>query len=57
MKPSAFTDDLAVMQVLADLIAAAIKNARLFAESKQALDATKRAYEISHRAWMDRLEE
>jgi len=58
MKPSAFsTDDLAVMQVLADSIAVAIDNARLFAESKQALEATRRAYgEISHRAWLNRLE-
>lgn len=57
MKPGAFTaDDLAVMQVLADLIAVAIENARLIAEGQYALEATRRAYgEISHEAWLERL--
>lgn len=56
-KSSAFTpDDLVVMQVLADLIAVAIENARLFSEGQNALETTRRAYgEISRQAWLERL--
>jgi GAF domain-containing protein len=45
------------MHVLADLIAVAIENARLFEEGQYALEATRRAYgEISKQAWRERLE-
>ncbi len=49
----AFTqEDLAVLQVLADQVAVAIENARLFVESQAALEAERRAYgEISREAW------
>jgi GAF domain-containing protein/HAMP domain-containing protein len=49
----AFTqEDLAVLQVLADQVAVAIENARLFLESQAALEAERRAYgEISREAW------
>lgn len=58
VKAAAFThDDLAVMQVLADLIAVAIENARLFAETQRSLEAMRRAYgDISRQAWLSRLE-
>jgi GAF domain-containing protein len=58
MKSAAFTnDDLTVMQVLADLIAVAIENARLFAETQRSLEAMRRAYgDISRQAWLSRLE-
>ncbi len=50
---AAFTqEDIAVLQVLADQVAAAIENARLFDETQEALEATRRAYgEISRQAW------
>lgn len=53
--PNAFTrDDVAVMQTLADLIAIAIENARLFTESSEALETSRRAYgELSRKAWME----
>jgi GAF domain-containing protein/HAMP domain-containing protein len=45
-------DTLAVLQVMADQVAVALDNARLFAESQQALEAERRAYgEISREAW------
>jgi GAF domain-containing protein/HAMP domain-containing protein len=49
----AFTqEDLAVLQVLADQVAVAIENARLFAESQSALETERRVYgEISREAW------
>jgi len=52
-EPNAFTEeDVATLQVLADQIAIAIENARLFEESREALEATRRAYgEISRAAW------
>ncbi len=41
-----------VLQALADQVAAAIDNARLFAERQQALEAVQRAYgELSSQAW------
>ena len=52
---SAFNrEDIAVMQVLADLIASAIENARLFAESREALDTMRRAYgDQSRKGWAE----
>ena len=57
VKPSAFTpNDFTAMQVLANLIAVALDNARLFAESRNAVEATRRAYgEISRNAWLEHL--
>lgn len=49
-------DDVTVMQILADLLAIAIENARLFTESQEALEVSRRAYgELSRRAWMEML--
>jgi GAF domain-containing protein/HAMP domain-containing protein len=52
-QPAAFsTEDIAVLQLVADQVAVAIQNARLFAEVEMALEAERRAYgEISRRAW------
>jgi GAF domain-containing protein len=44
--------DVAVMQTMADQVAVAIDNARLFTESQAALEAERRAYgELSWQAW------
>jgi GAF domain-containing protein/HAMP domain-containing protein len=49
-------DDVAILQVMADLVAIAIENARLFTENQEALETSRRAYgELSRRAWMDLL--
>lgn len=52
-EPNAFTEeDVATLQVLADQIAIAIENARLFEENREALEAARRAYgEISRAGW------
>jgi GAF domain-containing protein/HAMP domain-containing protein len=52
-QPAAFsTEDIAVLQLVADQVAVAIQNARLFAEVEMALQAERRAYgEVSRRAW------
>jgi GAF domain-containing protein/HAMP domain-containing protein len=43
---------LIVLQTMADQVAVALENARLFAESNEALEATRRAYgELSREAW------
>jgi GAF domain-containing protein/HAMP domain-containing protein len=57
-KSSAFTaNDMAVMQVLADLVAVAIDNARHFSDSQSAIEAARRANgEISRQAWLKHLE-
>ncbi|MDY0020693.1 MAG: GAF domain-containing protein, partial [Anaerolineae bacterium] len=48
--------DISVMQTMADQMATAIDNARLFTESQQALESTRRAYgQLSQQAWMDLL--
>ncbi len=54
---AAFTEeDITVLQVLADQVAVAIDNARLFAQSEEALEATRRAYgELSQQAWKEAL--
>ena len=49
-------EDVAILQVMADLVAVAIENARLITESKNALEASRRVYgELSRRAWMEML--
>jgi len=56
--PNAFSlEDVAVMQVMADLLAVAIENARLFVESQESLESLRRAYgEMSRQSWLDRLQ-
>jgi GAF domain-containing protein len=55
---SAFTDeDVMTLMVLADQIAIAIENARLFSENQAALEAARRAYsEISREGWQRTLQ-
>ena len=50
----AFTDeDVEVLQTLADQVAVAISNARLFEQAQSALEAERRAYgEFSRQAWL-----
>ncbi|MEJ2556623.1 MAG: GAF domain-containing protein [Anaerolineae bacterium] len=52
-EPQAFSDeDVAVLQTLADQVAMAISNARLFQRAQESLEAERRAYgEISRQAW------
>jgi GAF domain-containing protein/HAMP domain-containing protein len=56
-QPNAFDEQtVAVLQTMADQVAVAIDNARLFAESQAALEAVRRAYgELSRQAWGDLL--
>jgi GAF domain-containing protein/HAMP domain-containing protein len=51
--PEAFDEEMiVVLQTMADQVAVALDNARLFAASQQALEAERRAYgEISREAW------
>jgi GAF domain-containing protein len=53
-EPEAFTDeDVTVLQALADQVALAISNARLFQQVEESLEAERRAYgEVSREAWM-----
>jgi GAF domain-containing protein/HAMP domain-containing protein len=53
-RPGAFDEDtIVVLQIMADQVAVALDNARLFAESQAALEAERRAYgEISREAWL-----
>jgi GAF domain-containing protein/HAMP domain-containing protein len=47
---------LTVLQTMADQVGVALDNARLFAESQEAVDAQRRAYgEISREAWSEML--
>jgi GAF domain-containing protein len=49
-------DTTTVLQTMADQVAVAIDNARLFAESEEALQATRRAYsELTRQAWTEML--
>ena len=49
-------EDVAILQVMADLVAISIENARLFTDSKEALETSRRAYgELSRRAWIEML--
>ncbi|MBN1659550.1 MAG: GAF domain-containing protein [Anaerolineae bacterium] len=52
-EPGAFDPDtMTVLQTMADQVAVALDNARLFAESQEALEMTRRAYgEASRQAW------
>lgn len=52
-KPEAFSDeDVAVLQTLADQVALAISNTRLFQQAQESLEAERRAYrEIVREAW------
>lgn len=56
-RPNAFDEAaLTVLQVMADQVAVALDNARLFAESEVALEQSRRAYgELSRRAWVEML--
>lgn len=59
IQESAFRDeDIATLQLVADQVSIAIDNARLFAETQAALEASRRAYrELSHEAWSGVLKE
>jgi GAF domain-containing protein len=47
-------EDVVVLQLVADQVAVAIQNARLFATTQEALEAEREAYgEISRRAWQE----
>ena len=49
-------ETVATLQTIADQVAGALDNARLFTESQQALETTRRAYgELSRQAWAERL--
>jgi GAF domain-containing protein len=52
-RPGVFdTDTITVLQAMADQVAVALDNARLFAASQEALEAERRAYgEVSRQAW------
>jgi GAF domain-containing protein len=52
-EPGAFSDeDVEVLQTLADQVAIAISNARLFRQAQEALEAERRAYgQYSRQAW------
>jgi putative methionine-R-sulfoxide reductase with GAF domain/HAMP domain-containing protein len=52
-EPAAFSQqDIAVLQLVADQVAVAIANARLFAQAQSALEAERRAYgEIGRESW------
>jgi GAF domain-containing protein len=52
-EPQAFSDeDIAALEALADQVAVALSNARLFWEAQQALEAERRAYgEVGREGW------
>lgn len=54
-EPGAFSEeDASVLQTLADQVAMAINNARLFEQAQASLDAERRAYgEVSRQAWAE----
>lgn len=56
--PGAFdTETIAIFQTMADQVAVAIDNARLFTESQKALEAVQQAYgRLSHQAWLERMQ-
>ncbi len=55
---NAFSEaDVSILQLLADQLAVSIENARLFAQSQQALEEAQRAYgALSREAWLHMLE-
>lgn len=57
-EPAAFSQqDVAVLQILADQVAVAISNARLFQQAQESLEAERRAYgELTRRAWEELLQ-
>ena len=57
-EPGAFTqEEAAVLQALADQVALAISNARLFARAQESLEAERRAYgEMGREAWAEFLQ-
>jgi GAF domain-containing protein/HAMP domain-containing protein len=57
-RPAAFDQEIiTVFQSMADQVAVALENARLFAESQEALEAAGRAYgELSREAWTSLLQ-
>ncbi|HSR34720.1 MAG TPA: GAF domain-containing protein [Anaerolineae bacterium] len=56
-RPGAFDGaTVAVLQTMADQVAVALDNARLFSEAQEALEATRRAYgQLSRQAWLELL--
>jgi len=58
-EPAAFSqEDIETLQVLADQIAIAIENARLFTENQQAIQSLQRVYgEITREAWRSMLQQ
>jgi len=56
-EPGVFGDeDVVVLQTLADQVAMAISNARLFQQTQESLEAERRAYgELGHEAWRELL--
>jgi GAF domain-containing protein len=54
-KPGIFTGDtIAVLQTMADQVALALDNARLFSESEEALDTLQRSFgELSRKSWAE----
>jgi GAF domain-containing protein/HAMP domain-containing protein len=56
-EPQAFSDeDVATLQTLADQVAMALSNARLFQQAQESLEAERRAYgELSREAWSELL--
>ncbi|NIV34698.1 MAG: GAF domain-containing protein, partial [Anaerolineae bacterium] len=56
-RPDAFEGPtVAVLQTMSDQLAVALDNARLYEESQQALEATRRAYDqLSRQAWTELL--
>jgi GAF domain-containing protein len=56
-QPGTFDQDTMVaLQIMADQVAVALDNARLFAEAREALEAERRAYgELSREAWSELL--
>jgi GAF domain-containing protein/HAMP domain-containing protein len=55
MEPAAFSqEDVAVLQTLADQVAVAISNARLFRQAQESLKAERQAYgQLSRQAWQE----
>jgi GAF domain-containing protein/HAMP domain-containing protein len=58
IEPEAFdTETIAVFQTMADQVAVALDNSRLFADTQNALIAAQQAYgELSREAWVERLQ-